>query len=181
MLSKIFSSEFKIILIETLFIGFLATLFLNIAVYIFSMAAELPQSNFGLLGRWIYMITQGRFVTPDLSLEPFVPHEQAIGVLGHLLTSFIFTFLYLLACMRYSIRKMSPILSGLLCGLALMIFPIFIEYPAMGVRVFAYQWPYITPILLRIITCHFFFGIGLGLGRLLLEYIRDARVSTAVV
>ena len=181
MISKTFSSKCQIILIETIFIGFLATLFLNIAAYLFSMAVNLPQSNFGLLGRWIDMMAHGRFITSSISNEPAIPHELAIGLLGHLFTGFMFTLIYLLACTYHPIRKISPILSGLLFGLILMVFPMFVEYPAMGVRVFSEQWPYITASSLRIITCHIFFGLGLGFGRILLEYIRNARVSTAVV
>lgn len=176
-----FSSKCKVILIETLFIGFLAALFLNIALYLFSMVADLPQGNFGLLGRWINMLIHGQFSTISISNEPAIPHEQAIGILGHLFTSCAFTFMYLLTCTCLTIRKIPPILSGVLFGLVLMVFPIFLEYPSMGVRVFGEQWPYITPNLLRIVTCHFFFGVGLGLGRLFLEDLRNARVSTAVV
>ena len=181
MISKIFFSKCRIILIETIFIGFLAVLFLNIAAYLFSMAANLPQNNFGLLGRWMDMMAHGHFTTSSISNEPAIPHELAIGLLGHLLTSFMFTFMYLLTCTYHPIRKISPMLNGSLFGLILMAFPMCVEYPAMGVKVFANQWPYITVGSLRIITCHLFFGLGLGLGRSLLEYIRNARVSTAVV
>jgi len=181
MMTKIFFSKCRIIFIETLFIGFLAVLFLNIAAYLFSLVAHLPQSNFGLLGRWIAMIYHGQLTTPSISQDPAIPHELAIGLVGHLFTSFVFTFMYLLVCLRHSIRTASPLLSGTLFGLALMAFPIFVEYPAMGISVFAHQWPYLTLGALRIFTCHLFFGVGLGLGRLLLEYIRNARISTAVV
>lgn len=181
MISKKFQAKCRIILIETLFIGFLAILFLNIAAYLFSIAANLPQNNFGLLGRWMDMICHGQFTSPSISNEPAVSHELALGLLGHLFTSFIFTLTYLLFCTIPFFRKISPLISGLLFGLILMVFPLFIEYPAMGIHVFAVQWPYLTFGILRIITCHAFFGIGLGLGRLLLEYIRNARVSTSVV
>lgn len=181
MISKKFTSKCRIILIETLFIGFLAVLFLNIAAYLFSVAADLPQNNFGLLGRWMNMMAHGRFMATAISSEPAVPHELAIGLLGHLFTSFVFTLMYLLTCTYHPIRKVPPLFSGLLFGLILMVFPMFVEYPAMGVRVFAHQWPYMTLGLLRIITCHAFFGIGLGLGRMLLEYIRNARISTNII
>ena len=62
-----FQVKLNIILIETIFIGFLAIFFLNSAAYLFSMSAEIPQRNRGLLERlWLEYIRHVRVSTAVL-------------------------------------------------------------------------------------------------------------------
>jgi hypothetical protein len=174
-------TKLSIILVETLFISFLATLFLNTTVYLFSALTGLPQTNWALLGRWINSILHGQLIIPSIATIPGFHHDTALGISTHLLVSFIFVFIYLAICTLPKMRKIPAVISGTTYGFMLMLFPLLIEYPSMGISVLSEEAPYISLILMKIFTCHSFFGVGIALGRGCLEYIRDAHVSTAVV
>lgn len=164
--------KLSIILIETVFIALLASVFLAVTGYIFSMLADMPQINWGLTARWFNMLAQGQFVTSSIYNEPPFLHESAIGLSEHFMMSLVFSFLYLELCTQHNINKIPPILSGLFFGWGMVMLPIFVQYPSMGIRIFSANPPYVTMGFYKVVLIHSFYGIGLGLGRELLEFLR---------
>lgn len=161
------------LMIKSFFIALLATASINFASYGYAIITEAPLPGFGLLGRWFTMLAHGQWTTTSISNMPAAPDEQVIGILGHFFISLLFSITYLLLCTHPLIKKIPTLINGTLFGLAVANFPIFVEYPSMGLSILHDTSPYLTPMFFRLIICHTFFGLGLGLGKIGLNYIEQ--------
>jgi hypothetical protein len=88
----------------------------------------------------------------------------------------VFAAIYLLSLSQIFKRKPS-VRNGLLFGWITMIFPFFVQMPAMGMGILASNTATPVLIMLRTLVHHSSFGLGLALGALLADRILSDRAK----
>ena len=141
---------------------------------LYQLATGFPPVNWSVSGRWFLMVLSGQPYVPDIGAAPALPHELLAGHVAYYTISVLFAATYLFALSRTFERKPS-LRNGLLFGWITMIFPFFVQMPAMGMGVLALNTEIPGLIMLRTFVHHSSFGIGLALGALLADRMFPAR------
>ena len=135
---------------------------------LYQLVTGFPPVNWSVSGRWFLMLLTGQPYVPNIGAAPALSHEFLAGHIAYYTISMLFAAVYLFALSQILKRRPS-VRNGLLFGWITMIFPLFVQMPAMGMGVFASNTA--TPILivLRTLVHHSSFGLGLALGALLVD------------
>ena len=128
----------------------------------------IPTLDYGLLGRWIGHMPEGRFVHERIAAAQPVPGERAIGYAAHYAIGITFAAL-LLAIVGRAWLAAPTIGPALAIGLATIVAPWFVMQPAMGAGAAGSNTPNPTATRLRNVATHVVYGAGLYLGALLLS------------
>ena len=153
-------------LVQSVLISAMALLFSDTWLAIYAALTTSAPPNWGMTDRWVHMILRGKFYTSSMSNEPALPYEWIKGLLWHYFIGWKFTQCYLL--ILHFVLKIKPNISnGLLFGLLLAVFPYLIQLPSMGAGVFGHDAATPWLIFFRVLSLHVFFGLGLGVGGLL--------------
>ena len=145
------------ILIQAIFIGVLATLFMDIIALLQKQLLNVPSLDYRLVGRWLIGMTKGKFSHQTILQTPPTKGGKTIGWVAHYLIGVIFAVLLI------SIVKNITLLSALLMGLLTVVFPFFIMQPAFGFGILAANTPAPNTARLRSLIAHLTFGFGLYL------------------
>ena len=135
---------------------------------LYQLATGFPPVNWSVSGRWFLMVLSGQPYVPDIGAAPALPHELLAGHIAYYTISMVFAAAYLFALSQIFERKPS-VRNGLLFGWITMIFPFFVQMPAMGMGVLASNTATPVLIMLRTLVHHSSFGLGLALGALLAD------------
>ncbi|WP_395687799.1 DUF2938 family protein [Aestuariivirga sp.] len=131
--------------------------------FVYQAISGMAPVNWSVSGRWFLMVLSGQPFVPDMAAAPALPHELLAGHAAYYTISLVFAAAYLLLLDR--VWKHPPsLLNGLAFGWVTMIFPFFIQMPAMGMGVFASHTATPLLIVLRTLVHHSSFGLGLALG-----------------
>ncbi len=141
---------------------------------LYQLATGFPPVNWSVSGRWFLMVLSGQPYVPNIGAAPTLPHELLAGHIAYYTISILFAAVYLLALSQIFKRKPS-VRNGLLFGWITMIFPFFVQMPAMGMGILASNTATPVLIMLRTVVHHSSFGIGLALGALLADRILSDR------
>ncbi len=125
-----------------------------------------PGANWSLSGRWFLMVFDGHPVTPNITAEPSLPFEYAVGYSAYYAVSLIFATAYLIL-FEGLLRRPLGLLNGLAFGLATIVFPLLVQMPAMGSGFFGLNTQMPLAIFGRTLVQHACFGLGLGAGALI--------------
>lgn len=158
------------IFMQTLIIAVTAWVCSTVARNIYLCIIDSPPVNWGITGRWVAMVAQGKFYTPSISQEPSVMHEALIGLALNWVTTYLFAIGYFIL-IKYILNIPFRLGNGLLCGLILIIFPFFVQFPSMGLGFMALHTPNPWDAFGRAVVTHASFGLGMGAGGLLSTYI----------
>ena len=114
-----------------------------------------------MIGRWAAGLLRGRWRRTDISREPAVRGELALGLATHYVTGVALTQAFLLAPRRW--RGSRSFLAGTAYGISTAVLPLLVMFPSMG-----YGWSGLRSgeagRLLRIMLVgHIAFGVGIGL------------------
>ncbi len=120
----------------------------------------IPSSDYGLVGRWIVHMTQGRFRHDPITASPPVQSERAIGWIAHYLIGIAFAAL-LLAIFGVDWARHPTIAPALIVGIGTVAAPLLLMQPGMGMGIAASRTPHPSAVRLRSLLTHAIFGLGL--------------------
>lgn len=127
----------------------------------------IPTMNWGLVGRWIGHMREGRFIHESIGKATSVRGETAIGWTAHYAIGIIFAGI-LLAIWGTDWARQPTLLPALLVGWATVAAPFFLMQPGLGLGIAAARTPNPMIARLRSALTHTVFGIGLYLTALTL-------------
>ncbi len=153
-------------LLYAILIGAGATAVMDLWVIFRTRVLGVPPVSYGMLGRWIGHFPQGRFVHDNIAKASPVPGELALGWAAHYAIGVLFAAL-LLAIFGLGWARQPTPLPALAVGLAMVVAPLFVMQPAMGMGVAASKTPNPATARLRSLVVHAVFGVGLYLSGLL--------------
>lgn len=150
-------------LTESVVIGFIATLVMDLGQRLLHAVAGLPPANWGLIGRWVAGFPRGVFVHRPITATAPVRGEVAIGWIFHYLVGIAYAAVYVVI-MRLGSGSGPSLISALAVAIVLLVAPWFVMQPALGLGFMAARTP--NPGTTRAInvSVHTVFGLGLYLG-----------------
>lgn len=157
-----------------LFVALFATLLSDIFIHLFNYINHLPQGVLAPLGRWVLGFPEGHFYVENIFNEATKPYETQVGSITHAIVALIFTGFYIIL-LNHLFEFKHDLRDAIIYGLLLMIFPLMLEMPAMGLGYFGMNIANQKLILVRLLGDHFFFGLGLGLGLELFNRLFDKK------
>ncbi len=144
--------------------GILATLTMDGAMLAAARVGGRPFASdrlgVGMIGRWMAGLARGRWRMPDVSLEPAVPGEAALGLITHYATGVALTEAYLLLAPAAVRRGLVPAAAY---GVATGVLPLLVMFPSMGYGAFGSRSGEAGTLLRVMGVGHVAFGIGIGL------------------
>ena len=153
-----------------------AATFADIGRTLYGWLTGTPGANWSLSGRWFLMVFDGHPITPNIAAEPPLPFEYPVGYSAYYVVSFLFAAAYLIL-FKGLLRRPLGLWNGLAFGLATILFPLLVQMPAMGSGFFGLNTPMPLAIFGRTLVQHTCFGIGLGAGALLADYLVKRRLA----
>ncbi len=111
-----------------------------------------------IIGRWAAGLLHGRWRGEDISREPPVRGELALGLATHYATGIALTCAFVLV----SGRTRHPLAAGVGYGVATAIFPLFVMFPSMGYGWCGTHSGEAGPMVRMMLVGHVAFGAGIG-------------------
>lgn len=144
---------------------FLGDAFLTIFNVIFKMKSSLYQ----ILGIWAENLYHGHFFVNVSNIEPSVS-QSLLGFAVHSSLALVFSIIYVIIIyVRFDFNHRFR--DGLIYGLCLILFPLFVELPAFGFGILGIKMPHYFLVISRTIAFHLIFGLGMALGLTLYEVV----------
>jgi hypothetical protein len=153
--------------VYSLAIGVGATVLIDLWALGLKRLLGTPTMNWGLVGRWIGHMPEGRFVHDSIGKEMPVWGENVIGWTAHYAIGIVFAGI-LVAIWGLDWARQPTLLPALLVGWATIVAPFFLMQPGLGLGIAAAKTPNPTITRLRSVLTHTVFGIGLYLTALTL-------------
>lgn len=154
--------------IQIFLIGVGATAFIDLWALLrrWLFGTKLP--DYGMVGRWLALMTEGRFVHESIARARPIRGERAIGWAFHYLTGITFASLMPL-CFGVRWLAQPAFAPALAVGIATVAAPFFVMQPAMGAGFAASRTPKPGAARLQSLINHALFGVGLFLGAALIR------------
>ncbi|MCX6372770.1 MAG: DUF2938 family protein [Actinobacteria bacterium] len=152
-------------------VGVLATLSMD-AVFLAASqfgGASFTSDKIGLelVGRWAGGLAQGRLRHADMTAEPALRGEAALGLAVHYVTGVMLTEAYYQVLRRGGHKP--GVLSATAFGAATALLPLLVMYPSWGLGPFAVRSGEATRLLRIMLLGHTAFGAAIGLWTMLLD------------
>lgn len=141
-------------------LGIGATAILDLWALFLKAFFGIPPANWGLVGRWVGHLPQGRFIHDDIGKAAPVENEKAIGWLFHYAVGISFAAA-LLAIWGLGWARLPTVLPALIVGWVTVGCGWFILQPGMGAGVAASRRANATQIRGLNILGHTVFGLAL--------------------
>lgn len=120
----------------------------------------IPPPDYGLVGRWLAHMAQGRFRHDRIAAAPPVEHELVIGWIAHYVTGIAFAAL-LLAVWGLDWARHPTLAPALIVGVATVLAPFLLMQPGMGAGIAASRTPRPAAARTQSLITHAIFGLGL--------------------
>ena len=144
----------------TLFIGMGATLIMDASSFVQARVLGLASLDYGLVGRWLGYMLQGRFRHASIMAAPPVRNERLMGWVFHYITGVVFAMVLIGA--KGPAWICDPSLApALVVGLVSVIAPFFIMQPALGFGIAGSKTKAPWMVRRRSVSAHLTFGVGL--------------------
>ncbi|VVN82499.1 DUF2938 domain-containing protein [Pseudomonas fluorescens] len=154
--------------LRILFVGMGATLIMDVSAFIQTRVFGLASIDYGLVGRWLGHMLQGRFRHASIVTAPRVRNERLVGWVFHYITGSVFAMV-LFGAQGLAWICNPSLMPALVTGLISVIAPFFIMQPAFGFGIAASKTAAPNVARRRSVIAHLTFGIGLfGAGWLLM-------------
>jgi hypothetical protein len=147
-------------LICALLIGAGATAVMDIWAVVIKWLLGVPPLNYGLVGRWLAYMPQGRFRHDPIAASPPVRNEHVVGWTAHYLIGVAFAAI-LLAAWGLDWARHPTIVPALIVGIGSVAAPLLLMQPGMGAGIAASRVPRPAIARLRSLATHGIFGLGL--------------------
>lgn len=153
---------------QAIFIGVGATLVMDIYAIILKQFFGIKSLDYGLVGRWIGHIPNGKFYHNNIIQSTPVKGEKPIGWTAHYLIGITFAALLILIW-GIEWTQNPTILPALIIGILTIVAPFFIMQPAFGFGIAGSKTPNPKVARMRSFLAHSVYGLGLYLSALLLK------------
>ncbi|WP_079201175.1 DUF2938 domain-containing protein [Pseudomonas sp. CC6-YY-74] len=154
--------------LRILFVGMGATLIMDVSAFIQARVFGLASLDYGLVGRWLGHMLQGRFRHASIVTAPRVRNERLVGWVFHYITGCLFAMV-LFGGQGLAWICNPSLMPALVTGLISVIAPFFIMQPAFGFGIAASRTAAPNVARRRSVIAHLTFGIGLfGAGWLMM-------------
>jgi hypothetical protein len=157
--------------IQAALIGTGATAVMDLWAILRRRLLGIPNTSYGLVGRWIGWMARGRFRHERIATTPAVRGEKAIGWIAHYAIGIAFAAL-LLAIVGVEWTREPTLLPALLVGIATVAAPLLVMQPGMGAGVAARRTPRPNAARLQSLVTHAIFGLGLFVSASLLNFLK---------
>ena len=143
--------------------GVFATIVLDVWQRVLHMAAGIPPTNWGIVGRWFAHMPRGRFMHDAIAEAGPVANEAAIGWVMHYLIGVLYGVAYV-GLIVLVLSGPPTLLNGFLFGLASVVIPWFVMQPALGLGVMGAKAA--NPAIPRYsaLAAHCIYGVALYAG-----------------
>lgn len=147
-------------LISALVIGLGATALMDLWMSLRKRLLDIAPPDYGLVGRWLAHMPQGRFRHHAIAAAPAVAGERFIGWTAHYLIGIAFAALLLGLCGPAWVQHPS-IGPALAVGIGTVAMPFFLMQPGMGAGIAGSRTPRPAAARLQSLLTHAIFGLGL--------------------
>ena len=154
-------------------VGLGATLVMDIWAVFLKRAFNIPSSNYCLVGRWLYHMTNGAFKHPGIATAAQKPAECIIGWLAHYTIGVLFALAFVALATPEWLQS-PTLMPALIFGIVTVGFPFFIMHPSFGLGVAASKVPNPMQARLRSLMNHAVFGVGLYVSALVISSVIGA-------
>ena len=149
-------------LLYILTIGIGATVVMDLWGALRKPLLGIPPANYGMVGRWVGHMTNGRFIHTAIAQSSPIPGEHIIGWAIHYLTGVAFAGL-LVAIWGSNWIQNPSIGPALAVGIGTILAPFLLMQPGMGAGIAASRTPNPTASRIQSLITHAIFGFGLFL------------------
>ncbi|MBU3021698.1 DUF2938 family protein [Aestuariibacter sp. A3R04] len=154
--------QLPIYLADSIQLGLLATLWMDILSFISARFTAIPFPNYPMVGRWFGYVFRGTILQRHTPSAPAIQGEKAIGWAAHYLVGICFS-LGFTAFSDGTWLTAPTLLPALATGMGTVILPYFIMQPCMGLGVAAAKTPQPGKARLLSLYNHTLYGVGLFL------------------
>ena len=147
-------------IISTIVIGVGATLVMDLWGILRKQFFGIPAANYGLVGRWLGYMPNGRFVHDSIGKMPAIPGETLIGWTAHYLIGIAFAALLVSIGGTEWLQHPTPVLA-LVVGMGTVAAPFLLMQPGMGAGIAASRMPNPAKARVHSLITHGVFGAGL--------------------
>lgn len=159
--------------LRILFVGIGATLIMDVSGFVQARVFNVASLDYGLVGRWLGHMLQGRFRHAPIMAATPVRNERLTGWVFHYITGIGFAMVLIGA--TGSVWFCSPkLMPALVMGLVSVIAPFFIMQPALGFGVAGSKTAAPSMARRRSVSAHLTFGLGLFIAGWLLMWLFPA-------
>lgn len=148
-----------LLILQAVFIGTLATLFMDLMTWCRKRFFKITALNYALVGRWMLCWKQGVFRHKNILQSPQQKYEHISGWLIHYLLGIVWAYLYLLINNLFAFEYL--LLSILIFALLTTLAPLMLMQPALGFGFFASRTPHPSKSIQNSLITHLIFGFGL--------------------
>lgn len=152
-------TAFEVVL-RALLVGVGGTAVLDLWAAALQRFAGMPATNWGMVGRWIGRMREGRFSHTAMAQVAPVRGERAIGWTAHYLIGAAYGVL-LVALTGADWLAAPTLLPALLLSWALLVAPFFLMMPGMGMGVAGARTPKPHVTRLKSVVGHSIFALGM--------------------
>src|SRR5215831_16925741 len=161
-------------LIATVFVGFGATLVMDLWTVFLNRAFAIPLPNYCFIGRWLRHMANGAFTHSSIAAAAQQRAECPIGWIAHYTIGVVFA-LALVALATPQWLRSPTLMPALIFGIVTVAIPFFIMHPSFGLGVASSKAPNPTQARLRSLMSHAVFGVGLYVSALVMSSIVGAQ------
>lgn len=155
------------IILDILVVGVAGAISMDIGQQLMKLVLKWPITNWAMIGRWAGYLTKGKLVHQDIGAETPIEHELALGWVVHYIVSISYGAIYLfLARVVFDIDL--GFVPAIVFALAIVLITWFVIQPMLGAGTAGANTPNPTVTRLHDLASHTFYGIGLGIGGLLI-------------
>lgn len=137
-----------------------ATLLMDLWGRLRQVLFDIKVPDYGLVGRWIGHMPEGRFLHASITMAAPVKGERQLGWIFHYLTGVAFAAL-LPAIWGSTWLQQPAIVPALMVGLGTVAAPFLLMQPAMGAGIAAARTPRPGAARMQSLLNHAVFGLGL--------------------
>jgi len=128
-----------------------------------------PAPDYGMVGRWIGHMPQGRFFHDSIAASRPIRGEQLVGWTAHYLIGVAYAAL-LAAIVGTDWLREPTVAAPLLVGVGTVVAPLFVMQPGMGAGIAASRAPHPTAARIQSLVNHLMFGLGLYVSALVVSW-----------
>lgn len=154
--------------IRATLVGIGGTIVLDVYSFLMQHFFGVAPTNWQMVGRWLGHMPRGQFVQPDMRQAEPVPGEHSLGWIFHYLIGIGYGLL-LIAIWGAGWLQAPRIAAPMILALVLLVLPLFVMMPGMGMGLAASRTPSPNAARLRSLVGHSVFGCGMYLTAWLMQ------------
>lgn len=157
-------------IVFVILIGIGATAIMDLWSLLRKHLLSIPPTNWGMVGRWIAYMGQGKFHHVAIAESSAIRGEQLLGWTAHYLIGIGYAALLVIIWGSAWVNNPS-IGPAFILGIATVVAPFFILQPGMGAGIAASRTPNPNSVRIHSIINHTVFGVGLYLSAVTVKFI----------